>query len=54
MDKVFDYKSKSLCFKVLYWENIAYMYWVKEELCIKLLVAEAASAASAYLSSVLL
>ena len=39
---------------VLYWENNAYMYWVKEQLCIKLLVAEAACAASAYLSSVLL
>ena len=39
---------------MLYWENIAYMYWVKEQLCIKLLVAEAACAASAYLSSVLL
>ena len=39
---------------MLYWENNAYMYWVKEQLCIKLLVAEAACAASAYLSSVLL
>ena len=35
---------------LLYWENNAYMYWVKEQLCIKLLVAEAACAASAYLS----
>ena len=39
---------------LLYWENNAHMYWVKEQLCIKLLVAEAANAASAYLSSVLL
>ena len=39
---------------MLYWENNAYMYGVKEQLCIKLLVAEAACAASAYLSSVLL
>ena len=39
---------------MLYSENNAYMYWVKEQLCIKLLVAEAAWAASAYLSSVLL
>ena len=39
---------------MLYWENNAYMYWVKEQLCIKLLVAEAACAASAYLNSVLL
>ena len=39
---------------MLYWENNVYMYWVKEQLCIKLLVAEAASAASAYLSSMLL
>ena len=39
---------------MLYWENNAYMYWVKEQLCIKLLVAEAACAASAYLSCVLL
>ena len=39
---------------MLYWENNAYMYWVKEQLCIKLLVAEASYAASAYLSSVLL
>ena len=39
---------------MLYWENNAYMYWVKELLCIKLLVAEAAGAASAYLRSVLL
>ena len=35
-------------------ENKAYMYWVKEQLCIKLLVAEVAWAVSAYLSSVLL
>ena len=35
---------------MLYWENNAYMYWVKEQLCIKLLVAEAACAASAYLN----
>ena len=40
--------------KMLYWENNAYMYGVKEQLCIKLLVAEAACAASAHLSSVLL
>ena len=40
--------------RLLYWENNAYMYWVKEQLCLKLLVAEAACAASAYLSSVLL
>ena len=40
--------------KLLYWENNAYMYWVKEQPFIKLLVAEAACAASAYLSSVLL
>ena len=39
---------------MLYGENNAYMYWVKEQLCIKPLVAEAAYAASAYLSSVLL
>ena len=39
---------------MLYWKNNAYMYWVKEQLCLKLLVAEAACAASAYLSSVLL
>ena len=39
---------------MLYWENNTYMYWVKEQLCIKLLAAEAACAASAYLSSVLL
>ena len=39
---------------MLCWENNAYMYLVKEQLCIKLLVAEAACAASAYLSSVLL
>ena len=37
--------------KMLYWENNAHMYWVKEQLCIKLF-AEAAYAASAYLSSV--
>ena len=58
--------SQYMCYKIywgnilfrrkgmLYWENNAYMYWVKEQLCIKLLVAEAACAASAYLSSVLL
>ena len=34
--------------------NIAYMYWVKEQLYLELLVAEATCAASAYLSSVLL
>ena len=34
---------------ILYWENNAYMYWVEEQLCIKLSVAEAACAASAYL-----
>ena len=36
---------------MLYWENNAYMYWVKEQLW---LVAEAACAASVYLISVLL
>ena len=48
------YKECYLLSIMLYWENNAYMYWVKEQLCIKLLVAEAAYAASAYLSSVLL
>ena len=41
-----DFKFKR---NVLYWGNVAYMYWVKEQLCIKLLVAEAACTASAYL-----
>ena len=36
---------------MLYWENNAYMYAVKRQLCIKQLVAEAACAASAYLLS---
>ena len=39
---------------LLYWEINAYMYWVKEQLCLKLFTAEADCAASDYLSSVLL
>ena len=48
--ETFIWTYHSICMKLLYWENNAYMYWVKEQLCIKLLVAEAACAASAYLN----
>ena len=48
--EIFQLEHKSICYigKI----NV-YMSWVKEQLCIKLLVAEADCAASGYLSSVL-